>query len=175
MDLLEISNLSALHSEKGRQPMMQFKWIVIDFPTINGVKLPSSYFETVNLPFSGFALNTKEVATTNINFPGNSSFDSFELQMYEDEYMTTSLFIQDWKSLTQNPYTGGYRTPVHYWKNMRIGLMDSNNVIRTESVIRNCWPIMQSAITLNQENGRLMLNVQMSCTSQYLTPVNRGR
>jgi hypothetical protein len=173
MDLLNVDNLMAMHSAEGRQPMMQSKWIVMEFPEIGGVKLPTSYFETLGLPFAAFSLNTKEVATTNINFPGNSSIDSFELQMFEDEFMTTSLYFQSWADTIQNPYTGGYYTPVHYWKNVRIGFMDSQNRIRTESQIRNAWPIMQSQVTFNQENGRLMTSIQMSCTSQRLFPVNR--
>jgi hypothetical protein len=172
MGILKIDDLADLHSGD-REPFQSWKWSLVSFPEIGGFTLPPSYCEEIGLPFPAFATKQKEIAGTTVTFPGNTSIDSFEMIMYEDSVLSSIAYIQDWQSLVQNPRTGGYRTPSHYWKDFAVELYNNKNEVAATSTIRNVWPISLGNPQLNQETGRLRVNVQFVCTAQIFLPSKR--
>lgn len=173
MSLISIEDLSSLHSGE-REPLQTWKWRLVAFPDIGGYKLPPTYCEEITLPIPAFNTNQKEIAGTTVTFPGNTSIDSFEMVLYEDSVISTLTYMQDWQSIIQNPRTGGYRTPSHYWKDLQVELYNIRNEVVANSLIKNAWPVAVSPPQLNQDgSGRLRLNATFACTAQILRPTKR--
>lgn len=156
-----------------REPLLGFYWKLDAFPSIGGHTLPSSYCEEIDLPFPAFNTQQKELAGTTITFPGNTSIDGFEMTLYVDSLASSIVYIQDWQSLIQNPLTGGYRTPSHYWKDLTVRLHNTKGATTVVSNIKNVWPISISPPRLNQDTNRLQANVQFACTAQIFIPSKR--
>lgn len=168
-------SIEQLENERSgdREPMLNYFWKLSEFPLIGGFRLPSSYCETITLPFPAFNTQQKEIAGTTVTFPGNTSIDSFEMTLYVDSLASSIAYIQDWQSLVQNPLTGGYRTPSHYWKDLACDLFNTKGKTTVVSTIKNAWPISLSPPQLNQDTGRLQANVQFACTAQIFKPIKR--
>lgn len=156
-----------------REPLLSFYWQIQKFPMIGGYTLPSSYCLSMTLPFPAFNTQQKELAGTTITFPGNTSIDSFEMTLYVDSVASSIAYIQDWQSLIQNPLTGGYRTPSHYWKDIDVDLHNTKGKITVQSGIKNVWPISISPPQLNQDTNAMEANIQFACTAQIFKPIKR--
>lgn len=171
-ELLDLNKLKQLHSGL-REPMQTWKWYLKAFPVIGGRTLPTSYCESVNLPFAQFNTIQKEVAGTTLTFAGTSSIDGFNMTVFEDASASTIGYFQDWQALVQNPRTGGYNVPKYYWKNLEVVLMNTRNEDIATSIIRNAWPISLGEVQLDQTTGRVQMNIQMACTAQIFVPVRK--
>ncbi|QZE56331.1 hypothetical protein pEaSNUABM40_00135 [Erwinia phage pEa_SNUABM_40] len=143
-------------------PFMQDKWRVREFPVIGNYTLSPFACEEVDLPFSVYQQKSKEVATVQINWPHGSSVDGFSLLFGLDQKLAVMKYMTAWQNLIQNPYTGGFRLPSAYKKNIIIELYDNQGQMVGEQQLRNCWPIGGQSITLNGTGGRAMWSVQMA-------------
>lgn len=171
-DYLQLSKLKSLLSGD-REPLMQWKWYVEEFPEIGGRRLPPPYAESVGLPLPSMSQNTREVAATTLHFPGSSSIDTFEMILYEDQSISSLSYIQDWQSLVQNPRTGGYRVPSIYWKNLQVKLLNNENGVAATALLRNVWPLGASPITLDNSPGSLKINAQFCCSACIIVPTKK--
>lgn len=169
-ELLALSKLKEMH-KGSREPLQSWKWYLKAFPKIGNLVLPTSYCEELGLPFPQFAQNSKEFASTTVTFPGAISIDGFEMVLYEDQAASSMGYVQAWQSMIQNPYTGGYRVPAFYWRDLEAVLMDTRNNDIATAIIKNAWPLGMSSIQLNQAGAeRVKISVQMQCTACVIVP-----
>ena len=143
-------------------PFMQDKWRVRAFPVIGDVSLSPFACENVDLPFAAYQTKTKEIATASINTPQSSSVDGFSLSFGLDQKLAVMKYFTAWQNLIQNPYTGGFRLPSVYKKNLIIELYDNQGTMIGEQQLRNCWPIGGQSLQLNSTGGRAVWSVQMA-------------
>ncbi|MEG0373997.1 MAG: hypothetical protein RR672_00050 [Raoultibacter sp.] len=143
-------------------PFMQDKWRVRSFPIIGGIALSAFACEEVDLPFSVYQQKTKEVATVAINTPQSSSVDGFAFIFGMDQKLAALKYFTAWQSLVQNPYTGGFRLPSAYKKNIIVELYDNQGQMIATQELRNCWPLGGQNLQLNGTGGRAVWSVQMA-------------
>lgn len=143
-------------------PFMQDKWRVRSFPVIGGISLSPFACEEVDLPFAVYQSKSKEVASVNINWPHGSSVDGFSFIFGMDQKLAALKYFNAWSELIQNPYTGGFRLPSAYKKNVIVELYDNQGTMIAEQQLRNCWPIGGQGLQLNGTGGRAMWSVQMA-------------
>lgn len=149
-------------------PFTTEKWRLLSLPAIGGVSLSPLACEEVELPFPVFQEKSKEIASTAIYFPQGSSVSGFSMMFGLDQKLAVLKYMQAWSSLIQNPYTGGYRLPSAYKKNLQIALYDIKGQVIATAEIRNCWPLGMQGLQLNGQGGRGMGTVQFQCDAQRL-------
>ncbi|ARW58772.1 putative tail tube protein [Erwinia phage vB_EamM_Y3] len=143
-------------------PFMQDKWRVRSFPAIGGFSLSPFACEEVELPFSVYQMKSKEVASVAIHTPQSSSVDGFSLMFGLDQKLAAMKYFNAWQSLIQNPYTGGFRLPSVYKKNIIVELYDGQGTMIGYQELRNCWPIGGQGLQLNGTGGRAVWSMQMA-------------
>lgn len=143
-------------------PFMQDKWRVRSFPVIGNISLSPFACEEVELPFSVYQSKSKEVATVNINWPHGSSVDGFSLMFGLDQKLAAIQYFNAWQNLIQNPYTGGFRLPAVYKKNLVVELYNNQGTMIATQELRNCWPMGGQGLQLNGTGGRSVWSVQMA-------------
>lgn len=150
-------------------PLLSFKWLCPDETLPFG--LPSDFLESVDLPWnnikteSGFYVNGSY-----LYYPGAHDIESFSMVFYEDDKVTCTKWIQQWKAAIKSFDTGLYNLPKDYKKDMKVQLMDSkNNPIMTVELI-GIWPEATSPWSLNYtDNGRLTVSQSFSIDDQIIT------
>lgn len=149
-------------------PYTTEKWRILSFPSIGGVSLSSAACEEIEIPFPVFQVKSKEIASTSIHFPQGSSVEGFPAMFGIDQKAAVLRYFQSWSGLIQNPYTGGFRLPSVYKKNLQIALYDVKGNVIVTSEVRNCWPLGLQSLSLNGQGGRGMISVQFQCDAQRL-------
>lgn len=136
------------------------KWRILSLPTMGSVALSPLACEEVELPFSAYQERSREVATTSITMARSVSVSSFSTRWHMDHYMAILKYFTAWENLIQNPYTGGFRLPSVYKKNIDIGLYNLGGDLVHRHTLRNIWPQGPQGLSLTAAGGRGMLSVQ---------------
>ncbi len=144
-------------------PYFLDKWRVDAFPNIGPVLLSPVACEEVSLPFSMMQQKTREIATTAVKWPKTSTVNSFSFRFHLDQKFAVVKYFQQWETLIQNPYTGGFRLPSVYKKNINITLYDNQGTAIHRHTIRNCWPLGIQELALTGQGGRGVLSVMFEC------------
>lgn len=150
-------------------PVLSDKWRILSFPKISEESLSPLACEELDLPFPVYQESTSERASTVLYFPKGSSIAGFNTTFGLDHKLAVIRYFTAWQNLIQNPYTGGYRLPSAYKKDITVGIYDTKGTLLCTSTMRNCWPLGLSNIQLNGQSTRLMQNIQFRCDAQYLT------
>lgn len=149
-------------------PMLSDKWRIVALPTIGGVSLSPLACEELDLPFPVYQETSKQIATVEVYFPKGTSLSGFSATFGLDHKAAVLRYADAWANLIQNPYTGGFRLPGVYKKNIEVALFDTKGTKVVTAVIRNCWPLGLSNLSLNGTGSRLMPVLQFQCDTQRL-------
>ncbi|AQT28611.1 putative tail tube protein [Erwinia phage vB_EamM_Yoloswag] len=144
-------------------PFMLDKWRFLTLPQIGGVSLSPLACEEVGLPFPVFQQKSKEVATTSTSWPSATSVEGFTAQFSLDEKLAVIKYYTAWQNLIQNPYTGGFRLPSQYKKNLQVALFNTQGTQVMVHELRSVWPLGMQELTLNGTGGRGMISIQFEC------------
>lgn len=143
-------------------PFQLDKWKILALPAIGSVTLSPYACEEIELPFSAYQERTREVATTSIALPRGVSVSSVTARFHVDQYLAVLKYFTAWENLIQNPYTGGFRLPSVYKKNIVIGLYTLDGTLAHRHTLRNIWPQGPQGLSLNPTGGKGELSVQFS-------------
>lgn len=168
MAAVTLTELSDVQMPGLADPYTTEKWRIVSLPTIGGVSLSPLACEEIELPFPVFTAKSKEVASTQINWPQGSSVDGFSSQWGIDQKMAVLKYFQSWQNLIQNPFTGGFSLPSVYKKPIRVALYDIKGTVIATSEVRNAWPIGCQSLSLNGTGGRGMVSMQWKCDAQRI-------
>lgn len=149
-------------------PLLSDKWRIISLPTISGVSLSPLACEEIDLPFPVYQESSKQIATVDVYFPKGTSLAGFNMTFGLDQTAAVLKYMDAWANLIQNPYTGGFRLPGVYKKNLEVGLFNTMGKKVVTVTLRNCWPLGLNALSLNGTGARLMPAVQFQCDTQRL-------
>jgi hypothetical protein len=174
MPTLTVDELNTYFSSKERSPQMLWKWKLLEFPNLgSGITSPPDFYcEKINLPFSQISEKTKNIAATNIFLAGLSQIQSFDIEIYEDEQLSSLLYLTEWQNSIQNPQTGGYFPANNYKKDMTVHLYNSQNVATFKILLRNCFPLGLQNISLAYDtNDRMRHNINFACDASIPSPL----
>lgn len=170
MPSLTLTDIQGLFEKEGdgRGPLLEFKWVVRAFPSFDGVSIPNTYCESVNLPFPQIQETTKNVAATTLFLAGLSQVQSFDMEFYEDEKARSLKYLQLWQANIQDPFTGRYYPALHYKKNIIVTLFNTSNEPILDVLLKNVWPMGIQNWNLNYGgSNRLKNNVNFACDAAF--------
>lgn len=144
------------------------RWRIRKFPSFGSTRISEVACEEVDLPFPIFQEKSKEVANTEIYFPGGTSISGFSCTFGLDQTAAIMKYVDAWSNTIQNPNTGGYRLPSAYKKNILVDLYNAKGEVIISAEIRNCWCMGMQNIQLNGQAARTMISVQFQCDTQRL-------
>jgi hypothetical protein len=155
-------------------PLPTFRWYCNSLP----FDMDGNYVESISLPWP-----TLDVAdplfggSTFFHYPGMYRMDNFSMVLYEDEKLTTTIWLQAWMALIRDPKTGAYSLPSAYKKPISLTLVDSEEKEITSIQLNGCWPTQMGNFEFNYtESGRITINVTFSVDSLYVdTPSLQGK
>lgn len=160
MSMITLEELEK-YSSGEYEPWFENMWRVDKMPAIGKGSLPSPLVETVNLPLPTFGERTKQIASTTIYLASASDPGSFTLEVAQTARLHALRYFTDWQALVQNPYTGGYRMPSVYKKNISVTLYDTTGKPIVQATVRNCWPVSYEGLTLGRTQNNSPGQVQM--------------
>lgn len=149
-------------------PLLSDKWRIISLPTMRGVSLSPLACEEVDLPFPIYQASSKQIATVDVHFPKGTSISGFSLMFGLDQTAAVIKYADAWANSIQNPNTGGFYLPGAYKKNIEVALFNTKGKKVMTAIIRNCWPLGLSNLSLNGTGTRLMPSLQFQCDTQRL-------
>ena len=149
-------------------PWQTHQWKVEAFPLINGKRIPIALAESVGLPFPQFTERNKNVGSTEIFYAGGSNVGSFSITFGLDQRWRALRYIADWHEIIQNPYTGGFRMPSQYKKDIQVGLYDGQGKRFALATARNCWPLGADGPQLDSTPALGQTSAQFKCDGFYI-------
>lgn len=150
-------------------PWQTHQWKVESFPMINGKRIPIALAEQVGLPYPQFTERSKNIGSTEIFYAGGSTVGAFSITFGLDQRWRAIRYISEWQELIQNPYTGGFRMPSQYKKDIIVGLYDSQGKRFASGTVRNCWPLGYDGPALDPTPALGQTTVQLKCDGFYIT------
>jgi len=170
----DISKLTQRHD-----PLPNFKWVVSPssasipgggLPDINGVSLPLTYVESVDVSFCNISIVGGIYAGGTFSYyAGSHDIDSITINFYEDVKGSALKYILSWKNLIKNLSTGIYSLPSVYKRDLIVQLLDyQNDPVITARMI-NIWPSDTSSLNLSYTDaGHIVYNQLFSVDDQEL-------
>lgn len=152
-------------------PFFLDKWKVDAFPNTGPILLNPIACEQVNLPFAMFQQKTREIATTTVKWPKTTTVQGFTAQFHVDQKLAVVAYFMQWENLIQNPYTGGFRLPSVYKKNIPITLYDNQGQPIHRHTIKNAWPLGLQELSLQGQGGRAVISVTFECDAIIPQPL----
>lgn len=149
---ISLSSVSAAIDKVGG-PLLSWKWVLDQFPDIDGRRLPNFYCTSINLPFHQIEEKTKQVAATTIYLAGYSQIQSFDMELFEDDTAQTIDYFQAWQDLIQNPQTGGYFPAANYKRDLAVALLNTKSDTIATARLINCFPLGMQNLPLNYSGG----------------------
>lgn len=152
-----------MYSSGEYEPWLSDKWKVLDMPAINGLKLPAPLIETVGLPFNTLMDRPKSIASGEIYFANGTRVGQFTMGCALTSRLHSLRYFDTWMQMVQNPFTGGFRLPSTYKKNVSVGLYDTKGKLIVTAEVRNCWPTEFSGVEPATSPSLQPLTVQFKC------------
>ena len=112
-----------------------------------------------------FGERSKQIASTTIYLASASDPGSFTLEIAQTARLHGLRYFTAWRDLVQNPYTGGYRLPSEYKKNIAVTLFDTTGKPIATATVRNCWPVSYEGLSLARTADNQPGQVQMRAES----------
>lgn len=151
------------HSEGQYEPWQSDKWKVLALPTIGGLKLPIELIEAVTPPFNVLQERAKNIASSEIYFANGTRPGQFSMEAASTARLHALRYFDTWQQMIQNPYTGGFRLPSTYKKNISCALYDPTGQLVVTIEVRNCWPASYDGLALARQSSNEPLVVQFKC------------
>lgn len=145
------------------EPWLSDKWKVVNLPTIGGLTLPAELIETVTPPFNVLQERAKNIASSEIYFASATRPGQLSMGVSNTARLHALKYFDYWMQLIQNPYTGGFRLPSTYKKNLGCELYDTTGRRILTIEIRNAWPLTYEGLNLTQAPESAPLQVQFKC------------
>lgn len=160
-------------------PLPDFKWVISPssaiipnggLPDINGVSLPLTYVESIDLPFRNINIVGGVYAGgTYSYYAGSHDISSITINFYEDVKASALKYITQWKNLIKNFSTGIYSLPSVYKKDLMVQLLDFKNSPVITARLIGIWPADTSALNLNYTtNGNVVYSQVFSVDDQEI-------
>lgn len=170
---MTLSDVSGAIDQVGG-PLLSWKWVLDQFPEIDGRRLPNFYCTSINLPFPQIAEKTKSVAATTVYLAGASQIQSFDMELFEDDTAQTIDYFQAWQDLIQNPQSGGYFPAANYKRNLKVALMNTKSEVIGEADLISCFPLGVQNLPLNHSGGDTVKpSVNIACDAVIFNRANR--
>lgn len=145
------------------EPWMSDKWKVLAMPTINGIVLPPELIESVVPPFNTLQERAKNIASSEIYFANGTRPGQFSMECSNTARLHALKYFDTWMQAVQNPFTGGFRLPSTYKKNVSCALYDTTGKQILTIEVRNCWPVSYDGLPLGRQPESSPLQVQFKC------------
>ena len=153
--------------EQGDGPWLSHQWRVLDFPTIGGLKLDPVLCEEIVLPLPTFGAREKSLGSGTISLAATSSAGQLEMVFGLDNKFRVLKYLNNWDHLIQNPYTGGFRLPSVYMKEIPVGFFSGDGTQVARGVCRNAWPTTYSGIGGERVPSDKPINASFNVTAFY--------
>jgi hypothetical protein len=153
--------------DQGDGPWLSHQWRVLEFPTIGGLKLDPVLCEEIVLPLPTFGERDKSLGSGTISLAATSSAGQLEMVFGLDNKFRALKYLNNWEHLIQNPYTGGFRLPSVYMKEISVGYFSGDGTQVARGVCRNAWPTTYSGIGGDRVPADKPINASFKVTAFY--------
>lgn len=143
----------------GADPWLSFLWKIVEMPQIGGMSLPPALIEGVTLPIPAFVERAKNIASTEMFYAGGTSPGQFSMICGLDQKLRAMRYFDYWSQLIQNPYTGGFRLPSQYKKDVHAELYNNQGEVVCTCIVRNTWPQAVDGLNTGTDSTSPQLNV----------------
>ena len=169
------TGLTAISKLQARpDPLLNFKWLVETLPEVGGVKLDTSYVESIDLPLNNITAGDNWYGGSGYTcFPGPHTISSVSITLYEDSKGSSLKWLTAWKFLVKDFSTGLYNLPSEFKKPMRVVLFDIKNMPVIRADIVGLFPLDTGNLSLNYtDSGRIILTQTLSVDDLITTIIN---
>ena len=153
--------------DQGDGPWLSHQWRVLEFPTIGGLKLDPILCEEIVLPLPTFGEREKSLGSGTLSLAATSSAGQLEMVFGLDNKFRALKYLNNWDLLIQNPYTGGFRLPSVYMKEISVGYFSGDGTQVARGVCRNAWPTTYSGIGGDRVPSDKPINASFKVTAFY--------
>jgi len=116
--------------------------------------------ESVEFGFRNTPARQRVAQGRNYNYADISTLDAVNIVFYETYDFSVTDYLNKWKLLIFNPYTGVFGPPAKYERQLVVEMLneDEDSVIKTFEYL-GAWPTDTSPITASYEdpNGRIQI------------------